>query len=273
MIYDCFTFFNELDLLEVRLEELYPVIDKFVICESNITHSGNKKPLYFLDNKDRYAKYMDKIVHLVFNKEKSDNWQYSDNWKTENDQRRFLIRGIDLNTLQDSDKIMISDVDEIPKREIIYQLKKKEIEAPVTLTLRLFYTRLTNMVVAPDGVANWRGPVIINGKILSKNLDLQFYRDFKDSFEYIRFWEYPPPLSNCGWHFSYIGNRETVIQKIESFAHQESNTEEVKRILSKNNNICTDPFDRPEFILEKVEINDNYPELIKNSPERFNHIT
>ena len=45
MIYDCFCFFNELDLLEIRLNELNPVVDKFVLVEATMTHNGDKKPL------------------------------------------------------------------------------------------------------------------------------------------------------------------------------------------------------------------------------------
>ena len=53
-IYDCFNFFNELDLLEIRLNTLYDIVDYFVIIESNLTHSGEVKPFYYEDNKSRF---------------------------------------------------------------------------------------------------------------------------------------------------------------------------------------------------------------------------
>ena len=62
MIVDCFSFFNELDMLECRLEYLYNHVDKFVICEANYTHSGIKKDFNYLNNKSRFAKYEDKII-------------------------------------------------------------------------------------------------------------------------------------------------------------------------------------------------------------------
>ena len=63
-IYDCFPLFNELDLLEIRLELLYDKVDYFVISECDYTFSGLPKPFYFEENKDKFSKYMDKIIHL-----------------------------------------------------------------------------------------------------------------------------------------------------------------------------------------------------------------
>jgi hypothetical protein len=90
MVYDCFQFFNELDTLEIRLEELYPVVDKFIICESTKTHSGKNKPLRYIENADRYKKYADKIKYLVF----SDCPPDATSWQLENNQRRYMINGL-----------------------------------------------------------------------------------------------------------------------------------------------------------------------------------
>ena len=65
MIYDCFIFFDELDLLEIRLEEIYPVVDRFVLCEAPMTFSGKPKELVFQNNKERFAPYLDKIEHII----------------------------------------------------------------------------------------------------------------------------------------------------------------------------------------------------------------
>ena len=61
-VYDCFPFFNELDILEVRLQELWDTVDNFIILEASTTYVGNPKSYLFDENKDRYAKYMDKII-------------------------------------------------------------------------------------------------------------------------------------------------------------------------------------------------------------------
>ena len=57
MVYDCFCFFNELDLLEIRLNTLDKVVDRFILVESQLTHSGHSKPLYYANNKHRFSKF------------------------------------------------------------------------------------------------------------------------------------------------------------------------------------------------------------------------
>ena len=65
MVYDCFQFFNELDILKIRLHVLNPVVDRFVISEATETFSGLKKPLYYEENKELFAEFADKIIHVV----------------------------------------------------------------------------------------------------------------------------------------------------------------------------------------------------------------
>ena len=65
MVYDCFQFFNELDILKIRLNVLSPVVDRFVISEATETFSVLKKPLYYEENKEMFAEFADKIIHVV----------------------------------------------------------------------------------------------------------------------------------------------------------------------------------------------------------------
>ena len=66
-IYDCFLFFNELETLELRLEILNDIVDKFVIVESTVTFSGKEKKLFFNENKEKFKKFEDKIIHVIIN--------------------------------------------------------------------------------------------------------------------------------------------------------------------------------------------------------------
>src|SRR3972149_9714059 len=66
-IYDCFTFFNELEILNIRLNELYNSVDHFVIVESTKTSDGKSKPLYYENNKNLFSKFSNKIIHIVVN--------------------------------------------------------------------------------------------------------------------------------------------------------------------------------------------------------------
>lgn len=61
MIYDCFPFFNELDVLEIRLNVLYDTVDYFVITEADKTHTGRHKEYIFEQNKDRFANFWTKL--------------------------------------------------------------------------------------------------------------------------------------------------------------------------------------------------------------------
>jgi hypothetical protein len=64
-VWDAFMFFNELDVLEVRLNELNSSVHKFVLVEATKTHSGNSKPLHYADNSQRFSAFHGKIVHVV----------------------------------------------------------------------------------------------------------------------------------------------------------------------------------------------------------------
>lgn len=266
MLFDCFQFFNELDLLEIRLAELYPVVDKFVICESILTHSGNRKSLRFKENLKRYEKYADKINYIVYNGlDVSGAWTGKDHWNMESSQRTFLIKGINLTNLADDDLIMVSDLDEIPRRATLHRLvdrlHHKTLKPPVGLCMPLFYGKMTHKVVRPREHRHWNGPAIISGALLKEVPDLHdWYRKPRKGYSKIK---------NAGWHFSYMGNIDTVIEKLESFAHQEGNNEQVKNAVRANLGQCRDLFDRKGYKLRKTNIDHSYPQLVLNEPERF----
>jgi len=117
MIIDAFTFFNEYDMLEARLQYYYDFVDKFIICECDHTHAGNYKGFNFEDNLNRYDKYLTKIHYLKltinpkyynFTKPKTTNYS-AGNWVLEKQQRNFLINGM----YNAEDFVLISDVDEV----------------------------------------------------------------------------------------------------------------------------------------------------------------
>lgn len=265
MIYDCFTFFNELDLLEIRLEELYPVVDQFVICESIKTHSGKNKPLRYLENINRYTKYKDKIKYIVYQDFNSpEHWTYSDNWVMEASQRRFLMSGIKLGNLREDDIILLSDLDEIPKRSFIQELNFKNLQEVSTVCSQLYYGKINHKVVAPLEFHNWRGTVIIKSPAIQRNPDLHYYRMHKDIYPNIR--------DTGSWHFSYVGTTEQIKNKIESYLHSEYDTDDIKKNIMSNLNSCKDILGRSEFKLEKVTIDESYPEAVKNNPEKYENI-
>ncbi len=122
-VYDCFTFFNELELLRLRLEELNGVVDHFVLVESPISYTGKSKPLYYQENAHLFDKFKDKIIHIVidqFPDLTSD--EEKNHWYRESYSRDAIQRG--LKNCKDDDVIFISDLDEIPKADAVIRIKQ-----------------------------------------------------------------------------------------------------------------------------------------------------
>ena len=113
-VFDCFPFFNELDVLEIRLSELDALVDHFVIVEATRTHTGKQKPLYFADNRKRYDRYAHKIIHVVVDDLPEGQ---ADHWGREIFQRQAIVRG--LGDARPDDRIISSDCDEIPKPDVL----------------------------------------------------------------------------------------------------------------------------------------------------------
>ena len=116
-IIDCFSFFNELELLEIRLNILDQYVDKFVLVEAAKTQTLKDKPFVFEENKSRYEKFLDKIVHVKLDEgmcPEGEFKDYSDDWSMEHFQRNGAHIGVERLNLELDDIILISDLDEIP---------------------------------------------------------------------------------------------------------------------------------------------------------------
>ena len=155
MVYDTFTFFNELDLLEIRLNELNDVVDKFVLTEATLTFQGKPKPLYFNENKQRFKSFEGKIIHVVVD-------QYPENpadnsWIYEHHQRDMIAKG--LRNCLPEDTIIVSDIDEIPDPEKVKSTLTSD--AIKIFKQRMFYYFLNceNTTELKPGKKNIFGPV------------------------------------------------------------------------------------------------------------------
>jgi len=202
MVIDAFTFFNELDLLEVRLSELNDYVDFFILVEAGKTQSLLPKPLYFDDNKDRFAKYLSKIVHIKV-------LDYPNNitnlWEMENHQRNCIIRGLDQLKPADDDIILISDLDEIPKGSLIGRIRDSNIisEKEIFALNQEFYAYFLNLKCTTN---DWVGTVVSKYSIVNSETP-QGVRAIKDHV-----WRLP----NGGWHFSWLGGAEAIWRKAQS---------------------------------------------------------
>ena len=234
MIYDCFSFFNELDLLEIRLNTLNKVVDKFILAESPLTHTGNPKPLYYAENKERFAKFNDRIIHVVvddFPSMPDDMPVREKAWTRENWQRNAIVRGLP-EDIEDEDILLISDLDEIPNPDYV-QKAAGNLVGITRLDLKA-YCFFINM-------RNVSYPIWNNGtRVLTWRTfnDPKTYADSKygecciaavnqgPTATRVRFLKPARILKPAGWHFSYLGGAEAIQRKMKSIAHTEFDTDE-----------------------------------------------
>lgn len=118
-LFDCFVFFNELDILDIRLNTLSPLVDTFVLVESTRTFTGQPKPLVYGENKERFAAFHDRIVHVVVDDMPE---EAETTFVREAHQRSAIGRG--LGDARPHDIVMVSDVDEIPKPDALREALK-----------------------------------------------------------------------------------------------------------------------------------------------------
>ncbi|MEK0191436.1 tetratricopeptide repeat protein [Microcoleus anatoxicus] len=222
-IYDCFAFFNELDVLRIRIEELKDVVDKFILVEATKTFSGNPKPLYYQEFSHEFAEYQDKIIHYVV--DDMPEVINGDRWPLEIHQRDCIIRPLRLIPCDDSDIILISDIDEIPRkdkiRDAINLLSDSDF---VIFTHDLYYNNLGDFQTHW-----WCGTVACkykDFKIRTANQVRRSDEGFwspnwkaadirKEGFQH-------PYIEKGGWHFtSFGGGTKTSRYKVQSYAHAE----------------------------------------------------
>lgn len=243
LLIDAFIFYNETQMLDFRFAELYEVVDYFVLVEASKTFAGNDKHLYFNENKDRYKKYIDKVVHVMV-----DDMPITgcDAWAREKHQRKCIDRGISQLKLADNDIIIISDCDEIPDPQTLRGIKKDGLTQQCSLNMDMYYYNLTCKGLY------WYFPKI---------LPFSVYKSYGRDPQRIR-WKSGKKIQRGGWHFSYFGGIEFIKNKIRNFSHQEFNDEKYldNTKIQEQINGCADLFfrtGRQSHGLHKVPICDN----------------
>ena len=231
-VYDCFTFFNEFELLELRLDTLWDLVDYFVIVEANKTHANKPKPFNFLKRRSEFKRYFKKIRYVM--DDSIVPYKGVGDWSIENNQRNNIIQG--LGDAEPDDLIFISDVDEIPNPLTTKTLldsqsdKSKNVDliilyypeeySPQTLIPCLCQMRTISFLnYSPivcwqdyhcyylDWVSqrlHWEGTVI------GKFKHMKSPQAFRNARRIL------PRLPNGGWHFSYMGGLNRVIKKMQS---------------------------------------------------------
>lgn len=193
-VIDAFTFWCELDLLELRLSILDPYVDKFILVESEQTFSGNPKPLIYQQNKEKFAKWNDKIIHIV-----APNIELQDpNNLFERHYLAYELIERELMKFSPEDIAFCSDLDEIWNPEIL----KKIDDFPHSL-YQYAYSYWLNQRCSEQ----WTGTLMTKVKNIFEGFN-KLNRTTK-----------PFPLRDGGWHFANMGGAEMIIQKLLSYDH------------------------------------------------------
>lgn len=194
-VWDCFTFNNELDLLELRLRTLDPVVDHFVLVEAALTHAGDAKPLAYEDHRDRFAAWRTKIVHVVADLPAGAG--HEPTWQREHGQRRAISDG--LRDAHADDLVLVSDLDEIPDPDVVRRLDE-DVDDPVGLVTRTCYY-CYNLELTQE---------------LTDRTRAARARDVVDPHE-LRFRDVRM-VADAGWHLSYLGDADHIAIKTTSIA-------------------------------------------------------
>jgi len=287
MLYDCFTFFNELDLLEIRLHELNSVVDKFVLVESPTTYSCKKKPLYFAENRKRFKPFLKKIIHIVA----------TDMPRIKHARGRFSQETYQRNTIQLgwnncslSDIILISDVDEIVKGDVLKVTKEelaKDWRKTAQFGLRAYLYHL-------NGWRNWY-------RLPRKKSRLKFlFRPFAASLQWfldnyltpqhcrhltakvgemkhltqegkVKYLGDMLTYRDAGWHFSTLGDYKNVIKCIESRSRWQQDNKFIKNGVLKaiEDGVV---YSKKQNPLKYVKIDKTFPKYVQDNQSKFSHL-
>ena len=261
-IYDCVQFFNEENVLDLRLNILNEFVDFFVIVESTTDHQGNEKKLNF--DIGKFKKFEKKVIYIVVEDTAAiiKKSHIGQNSLVERHQRNSILKG--LNNCDDNDLVIISDVDEIPDLNKLNLFDKKNY---AVFSQKKFDYKL-NLLNETEG--DWYGSKIC----LKKKLESpQWLRDLK--FKKYPFWRFDKIkniqiIKDGGWHFSYLQSPDKIIKKITSFSHGERNKPEFANIQNIEEKIRNQKniFDL-EFSYKKINLDSTFPKYIIENKDKF----
>jgi|TARA_B100001063_G_C16673528_1_gene507747 beta-1,4-mannosyl-glycoprotein beta-1,4-N-acetylglucosaminyltransferase len=259
-IYDCFQYFNEDHIVDLRLHILDKYVDYFVISESTKTHQGKSKKINFDIN--NFPKFKNKIKFVIADYDKELAFQNHTGGESpiEQHQRNFLINGLE--NAHPDDLIILSDSDEIPDLTKLKDINKNKKFIAFSQKMFMYKINLQNL-----DESNWIGSKITKKKFITS---MQSLRNLK--FKNYPFWridKYKQQIIKGGWHFSFLQTPQQILNKIKSFSHGEFNSKSLneknieEKILQNK-----DIFGRDK-ILKKVELDSSFPEYILKNTDKF----
>jgi beta-1,4-mannosyl-glycoprotein beta-1,4-N-acetylglucosaminyltransferase len=258
-VYCCFPFLNEFDVLDVHLEELRGVVDTFVLVEGTKTHTGHPKPLYFNERKEQYKGYpiVHRVVELDGGPTPREPWF---NWGREI-QQRSAINGV-LAELAAADDIVIScDVDEIAHTSAVADyLLLDDSDSICSIEMITFHYNLNTRLVA-----------------LNTDAKICRYRDVERiGVADLRYYDqkfHPPVIKGGGWHLSFMGGTDKIIEKMKAYAHYDERDPNQQAYLTRENVEASVRERKSVFMRDDIKYvrdeNPPLPRLVARDRKRF----
>jgi beta-1,4-mannosyl-glycoprotein beta-1,4-N-acetylglucosaminyltransferase len=259
-IYDCFQYFDEDHMVDLRLNILNQYVDYFVISESTKTHQGKDKKINF--DVKKFSKFKDKIKFIVADYKEIIKFKNHTGGESpiEQHQRNSLIQGIE--DASPEDLIILSDSDEIPDLTKLNEINNNKKFIAFSQKMFMYKINLQNI-----DESNWIGSKITKKKNITT---MQNLRNLK--FKKYPFWRFDKKnlqIIRGGWHFSFLQTPEQILKKIKSFSHGEFNVKNVnKKNIEEKILKNQDIFGRG-MALKKIELDSSYPNYILKNKEKF----
>lgn len=276
MVYDCIPFFNELDILNLRLHIMDPLVDKFIIEEATVTFSGEPKELCFEKNKELFREFLPKIEYIVVdNSPVNTTTHLRDKF-----QKNALEKG--LVNATDEDVIILSDVDEIPNPKVLKEIIESfDSDKIYHLAQRMFYCYLNMEEISGNllsitgefpGVERrlWLGTKVFSRKSIPSDGIIQLREAPTTAPEAVR-------VADGGWHFGYMGSKQEsdvskrIGTKVVAAAHQEYNNQDTLAEAKDRLILGQDMFGR-DARFKRVEIDDSYPKYLLEHLEEYDYL-
>ena len=276
MVIDCIPFFNELDILKLRLHILDPLVDRFVIEEATHTFSGLPKELCFEKNREMFEEFLPKITYLVVDNSPKEISTHERDKFQKNALAKALIDA------SDKDVLILSDVDEIPNPAVLQELVKRfDPDKIYHLAQRNFYCYLNMEEVSGNllsitgefpGVERrmWLGTKVFAKKNIPESGIIDLREISPEDPRSIR-------VADGGWHFGYMGScHETDVSrrvgtKVVAAAHQEYNTEDVLAEVKDRLILGEDIFGR-NAVFQWAVVDESYPQYLLEHKSEYDYL-
>ena len=242
-IVDITLYNGEKFLLDIRREILKDVVDLFIVKQATTTFSGLPRELFIPDQENTKTEVIDFPENL-------------DTWGRDRYQRGHILDlekyGVDDNWI-----ILTSDLDEVPDPNALEWLKENFEDDEIYSFEQTMFQFFLNVVNTSE---SWAG---------TRACSLETYK--KIDAETLRQQYMTNVLPNAGWHWSFLGGKQMIENKIKSYAHQEYNSEFILNDINRKINENKDIFERG-FVLKTVVIDENFPEYIRENQEKLSSL-